>query len=818
METTITSSLALRAPRPATGSPGFRVVALCLAVAACLAPLPAAGQDLGGRSITTIQVEGLSLLGEDAVLFYLGLTPGAKLDEDQLDAKIKELWARGLVDDLAVEAFPDGEGVRLLIKIKERPVLRSIEYVGLKRLSKTDIGDRIAREQIDLGEGRPLDRGQIAALKALLEEMYREKGYRFAGINISYEELSKGEVRANVTVDEGDRVRIGDIDFEGNEVFGDLRLRWVMKKTKESGPLARVLKKDLYNPANLEEDLTKVRDLYRGAGYKNVLVGEPKIEVRAEGEKRRLVLVVPVDEGERWKLGTISVEGNSKFQEKNLLSLIEARPGAWLRSDLIDKGLEKVKQAYDNSGYIFSRVEPELVERPDYVADLVVHIRENDQFTVGRIEFEGNTSTRDKVLRRELRVQEGLFINLGGVKNSVYKVNQLGYFKLNEGEPVKFDARNEEKQVDLTFVGAEDNRTELQFGAGYSETQGFFGQVSFRTLNFLGRGETLGVSVESGTQRDIFDISYFVPWFLDRPQSFGAQVFRQEIEYRPGNNFYRQESQGGVLTYGRSFGLFNSVAVSYTRASQEQEIVNDDDATQNFRQDIENSSLRPGWTYNSIDNRFEPTRGQRIRASVDVSGGFLGGNNYLYRPEMGYTFFHPSTRYPVRTVWGFNIEAGMVEPFGTFVDSTGLRRDRPLNPFERYRMGGENSIRGHRYNSIFVRDDQDIIVIDPEFGFFELGGDKYLQVNVEYHFLLGGPFRMILFADGGNVWSDFRDSTGRLIKQSPDLGNLRWTAGAELRLLVPVFGAPLRFIYARNLTELPGDDFDSFRFSVGASF
>ncbi len=796
-------------PRPDSAGHGAAPPAAAQALAA---------PNLDGRSITTLRVEGLSLLGEDAVLFYLGLTPGAKLDQAQLDAKIRELWARGLVDDLQVEAFPDGEGVRLTIKIKERPVLRSVEYVGLKRLSKTDIGDRISREHIDLGEGRPLDRGQIAALKGLLEEMYREKGYRFAGISISYEELSKGEVRANVTVDEGDRVRIGDIDFEGNEVFGDLRLRWVMKKTKESGPLARVLKKDIYNPANLGEDLTKVRDIYRGAGYKNVLVGEPKIEVRTEGDKRRLVLVVPVDEGERWKLGTVSIEGNTKFQEKNLLALIEARPGSWLRSDLVDKGLEKVKQAYDNSGYIFSRVEPELVERPGYVADLVVHVRENDQFKVGRIEFEGNTSTRDKVLRRELRVQEGLFINLGGVKNSVFKINQLGYFKLNEGEPVKFDAKNEEKQVDLTFVGAEDNRTELQFGAGYSETQGFFGQVSFRTLNFLGRGETLGVSVESGTNRDIFDISYFVPWFLDRPQSLGAQVFRQELQYSPRNDLYRQESQGAVVTYGRSFGLFNSTSVSYTRASQEQEIRSETDPTQNFFQEIENSSLRPGWSFNSIDNRFEPTRGQRARASVDYSGGFLGGNNYLIRPEVAYTFFHPATKYPVRTVWGVNIEAGRVEPFGSFRDSTGVRRDRPLNPFERYRLGGENSIRGHHYNSIFVRDDQDRIVIDPTLAFFELGGDEYLQVNLEYHFLLGGPFRMILYADGGNVWGDFKDSTGKLIKQSIDPGDLRWTAGAELRLLVPVFGAPLRFIYAKNLDSLPGDEFDSFRFSVGASF
>ncbi len=789
-----------------------------LICAACWVVGPAGAQgSFDGKTITTVTVEGLKLLNEEAVQFYLEIAPGETLNQQRLDQQVRELWDRNLVDDLAVEAFADGDGVRLVVRLTERPILRSVEYVGLKRLSKTDIDDRLGREHVDFGEGKPLDRGQMARLSEVLEGMYREKGYRFAHIDIRYEELDKGEVRATVTVDEGDRVRIGDIDFEGNEVFGDLRLRWLMKKTKESGPLARVLKKDIYNPASLEEDLDKVRTAYRAAGYKNVLVGEPVIDVRTENEKRRLVLVVPIDEGVRWRLGKVSITGNERYQADTLLTLFEAREGTWLKADQLDKGVEKIKQAYDNAGYIFSRVTPEVIEREGYVADLVVRVAENDQFKVGRIEFEGNSSTRDKVLRRELRVQEGLFINLGGVKNSVYKINQLGYFKLDEGEPVKFDPNNEKQRVDLSFSGKEDNRTELQFGAGFSESQGFFGQVAFRTLNFLGRGETLGLSIESGTQRDIFDLSYFVPWFLDRPQSAGIQVFRSELQFRPRDQFYRQASTGGIVTYGRSFGLFNNLSVAYTRSDQEQEIEDRLDSANNFRQQVDNSSLRPTWSYNSIDNRFEPTRGQRFRLSFDYSGGFLGGTNYLYRPEIGFTFFHPSLRYPVKTVWGFNIEAGLVRPHGS-ERLNGAQVDRVLNPFERYRLGGENSVRGHDYNSIFVRDDQDRLVADPSVTFLELGGDEYLQLNFEYHFLLGGPFRLILFADGGNVFGDFRDSTGKQIRQSIDPENLRWTAGAELRLLVPVFGAPLRFIYANNLTPLPGDEFETFRFSVGASF
>ncbi len=814
----------------AAGCPSRRLIRVLLLAACWLATgtAQAAGPH-DGKTIQSIQVDGLVLLSQETLLYYLDLAVGKPLDPAALDAKIHDLWKRQLVDDVSVDAVADGEGVRLAIRVKERPVLRSVSYKGLKRLAKTDIDDRLAKEQVDLREGRPLPRGELARVESIIEDMYREKGYRFAQVTAVLDEVEKGTVTATVTVDEGDRVRIGDIDFEGNEVFGDLRLRWVMKNTKESGLVTRFLKKDIYNPAKLEEDLVKVRDLYRGAGYKNVLVGDPRTEVREKGSKRRLVLVIPIDEGERWRFGKVTVAGNQRFTSETVLSLITLKEGGWLRSDVIDDAVEKIKQSYDNSGYIFSRVDPVLVERDGYVADLELRITESDQFRVGRIEFEGNTSTRDKVLRRELRVQEGLFVNLGGVKNSVYKVNQLGFYKLEEGEPVKFDADNEKKLVNLTFAGKEDNRTELQFGAGYSDTLGFFGQLSFRTFNFMGRGETVGVSFESGSRRDVYDVSYFVPWFLDKPQSVGAQLAQTRLEYFIAEDRFVQDSLGGTLSFSRSFGLFQSLGVSYSLQRYTSEIFDrgtDGGTTVIDGGTINTSAIQPVWTYNSIDNRFEPTRGQRIRGSFQYAGGVLGGNNWLTRTELSYTLFQPVTGYPVRTVFGFNVEAGRVDPFGTERNDQGVRVDRTLNRLERYFLGGENSIRGHSYRSIFVRDDDGNLVPDPLVSTIGYGGDEYLQVNVEYHFLLGGPFRLIVFADGGNVFGDFVETEtvngqqqSRLVKQSIDFNNLRWTAGAELRLLVPVFGAPLRFIYTTQLDdELPGDDFETFRFSIGASF
>ncbi|HEX5761019.1 MAG TPA: outer membrane protein assembly factor BamA [Thermoanaerobaculia bacterium] len=811
------------APPASRRAPATRLLAWALA-AALLLPAPAAlaQQAPAGSRIDEIQFQGLRALSEETLLYYLGLERGQALDAARLDQNVKALWDRNLIDDIQVDTEPTAQGgVRLTITIVERATVRSVDYQGMKRISRNDLIDQIAAKGIRLREGDPLNLGELYRVKAMIEEAYAEKGYRFADATYAIEELTPTEKRVVFTVDEGDRVRIADIGFAGNRVFSATRLRLLMRKTNESGLFSRITKKDIYNPANLQEDLDKVRDLYRGAGYKNVVIGEPKIEIRAGGQtvpeepqggsqapaaKRRMFITVPIEEGERWKFGEISIEGNEIYTDQALLRAFEQRPGSWLRAKAIDDGVKAVTETYHNTGYIFARIEPELVEKPGNVADLVVRIREGEQFHVGRIEFEGNDRTMDKVLRRELRLIEGGVMNIGAVRNSIYKINQLGYFELDKEEPVEFDQNTEAKKVHLLFKGTEKERTELQFGGGWSELDGFFGQFAINTKNFLGRGEQVGVAFQSGRFRNYFDLSYYVPWFLDRPQSIGIRAFDQELDFRvAAQQEFRRKSTGGVLTYGRQLGLFQQGSVSYNRSVLEDETEILFDETGNpipepealrFRE-IDNSSLRPAYSYDSRDNPFEPTRGRRLTLGVEYAGGFLGGDNYFVRPEASFSIFQPIGRAPVATVLAFNVEGGLVDPFG----------GRELSSLERFFLGGDNSIRGHRFRSIVLRDDQGRILLDE--GGFALGGDSFVQLNLEYHFLLGGPFRLLIFADGGNVFGE---------GDSLDVSNLRTTAGAELRVLVPVFGAPLRFIYATNLDPLPGDRFEAFQFSVGTSF
>lgn len=780
-------------------------------------------QPVDGRTIESIEFKGLKAVSEDTLLYYLGLATGETLNQTALNRSIKQLWERNLIDGIEVDAEPTATGVKLTLTVTERPVLRSIDYQGLKRISKTDLQDKLTTQRIRLREGEPLSLGELQRVKALIEEMYSEKGYRFALAQYKVEDLENNEKKVVFKVDEGNQVRIHEIRFEGNTVFPDIRLRTAMKKTKVTAFVTRLTKKDIYDPAKLQEDLDKVRDLYRGAGYKNAVVGAPKIEVRTldtgyvnKDEQRQMFITVPLEEGERWRFGTVKLEGNNVYAEKTLMRAFEYRPGSWLRQKVVDDGVKEIGDLYHNTGYIYARVEPELVERADRVADLVIHITEGEQFKVGRIEFQGNDRTMDKVLRRELRLWEEGLVNIGAIRNSVLKVNQLGYFKLNEEDPVDIQTDSDNKKVNLVFKGAESDRTELQFGGGWSEFDGFFGQFSINTKNFLGRGEQVGVSVQTGKVRNYFDLSYYIPWFRDKPQSIGIRAFNQNYDYSllSSQQQFERSSKGAILTYGRNFRLFQSASISYNRSNYKDrtqsvvptplpgEPVPGPDQPQpgdliSVTTLINNSSLRPAWNYDSRDNPFEPTRGMKMQVAAEYAGGFLGGDNYFVRPEVTFSLFKPFATYPTRTVIAMNAEAGLISPF----------KGREIPIFERYYLGGENSVRGHRFRSMFLRLPNGEPDLDPTG--VPLGGDKFAQLNLEYHFLLGGPFRLILFGDAGNVF-------GR--QQTLDLSNLRYTTGLELRVLLPVFGAPLRFIYAKNLNPKPDDNFESFQFSIGTSF
>ena len=769
---------------------------------------PAAAQVGAGETVEEVRFEGLVTLTPDTLKFYLGLEEGQPFDLQLFNDKVHDLWRRQLIDDIRVTSQRGQTGLILTIGVTERPTLRSVEYEGLKKLKNADISDKIAEEQIRVREGDALNMGELYRLKAGIEQLYADKGFRLAEANFSVEEVSSSDRRVFFNVDEGDKVRVEDVDFEGNTVFKDRRLRWSMKETKKSNLLTKVMKKDLYDPAKLDEDMNKIRGLYKKAGYKNVVLGEPKVEVlptkpnapTPEGQKRRLFITVPIEEGDRWKLGEITIEGAERYSPEILVRVFEKPSGGWLRQNVIDKGVESIGEVYSNTGHLFAQIETELVERPDQVADLIIHIDEGDQFRIRRVEFQGNTKTKDKVIRREMAIQEGMVMSTSALRNSLLRLQQMEFFKVDEADPVAFDIDQEETTVDLTIKGEEGDRTELLFGGGFSEIDGFFFQGQFKTRNFLGRGETLGLNAQIGARQDIFDISYQVPWFLDRPQSIGANIFVRRLDYAllTGQDFVTNNA-GGSITYGRNLGLFGSANVTFTRyqsdETRQEQTIEGEALSQTINREV--SMIRLGLSRDRRNSRLQPTVGTRYSILLDYAGGVLGGNTNFVRPKATFTKYIPLTKERFQTSWAINADVGLIEP----IDDTELFFN------DRFYLGGENSVRGFRYRTIWSRDENGNSITDP-FG-FPLGGTRSLQLNTELIFVVTGPFRFILFADGGKVYGD---------DESYNLDNFRISAGAELQITVPMLGAPIRFIFSENINPLPDDRFETFQFSIGPSF
>jgi outer membrane protein insertion porin family len=503
------------------------------------------------------------------------------------------------------------------------------------------------------------------------------------------------------------------------------------------------------------------------------------------------------------------VTGASVFPPKELLhSFRQCKEGAVLNRSLLVEGLADVEKKYREKGYIFIYLDPEYHDAANRRVNVDIKVTEGDKFYLGRVEITGNTSTREKVIRRELTLDEGQVMDMEAFKKSLLKIQQLGYFKVSE-EP-DFKVRPEEKKVDVTIKGQEASRNEIQFGAGYSALDGFFAQFSFATRNFLGRGEILSLGFQRGSVSNFYNLSYTIPWFLDRNQTVGFSIFNNDLTYIDID----ERRKGASLIYGRAIGIFDSWSVAYTY-----EDVHSGYPVQGApippgqpvppaaisRFDGTTSSFTPGYRYDSRNDPFDPTAGSAFSAALQVAGGPLGGTSYFLKPTIGGTTYIPFLRHKYFALHG---ELGYIATFG----------GRELPPFERFLIG-DPSVRGFGIGRIVPLHDNNTVFVDDQGRL--LGGTKYFIGNLEYIFAQAGPVKLLAFLDVAENWAE---------GQRLGFSKVRSSTGLELRLTLPIFQAPLRFIYSINLHPIqPLDQFgfpistlherrSGFDFSIGSSF
>ena len=519
--------------------------------------------------------------------------------------------------------------------------------------------------------------------------------------------------------------------------------------------------------------------------------------------KRRINIEIPIEEGEPYRVGEITVEGNEELTAEQVRRLIPLETGDRYSKALLTEGRDAIDDVYGSKGYYKIFTNPRL--RPDretHIVDIVVKISEDKIYNVRSIEFAGNESTQDKVLRRELSLKEGGIFDTRAFRNSLLKLNQLGYFGIQEAPEInELPGTNE---VDILIQGEETGRNEINVGGGYSGSLGFFGTLSFATRNFLGRGEAFSIQVQAGADSDSYAISFSEPWLFDRPVFAGADLFNREVDFTD----FTRKGRGGDAILGSRIGDFAAWRLRYSLedvevterrttgllefgdAGPSDPLLDPDAVRRNrlFNTSGVTSSITPIFLFNTVNDPFDASRGMSFRFSTEYAPEQLGGDFTFVKPVFEATVFAPLNKY--RHVFASHFEIGWVEGLAG--------AEVPI--FERFFLGGERSIRGLELRSVSPIDS----------GGFRIGGNKMILFNEEYHIPIAkSPLKAVFFFDIGNAFDD---------DESLDLGDLRMTAGIELRITLPVLGQPLRFIYGYNLDPLPDEKQSDFQFTIGSNF
>jgi len=872
--------------QPANGNEqGLRAIAFCGQQAAAPRAIPPAGSGpivLAFGPCFEAQ-GGTSVIEPQTYLYYIHLkqsrpsegvwVPYDDTAEKQILTDFKQLWGTNFLDNLWVDVsdyqFPNGVvGKVVTYNMEERQRVKIVDYIGSKKIEISKIDEKLKEANAQIRLDTFIDPALVRKVQGIVTDMLREKGFQFATVTPEIKDIQGGPKLVHLTyhMDEGPQVEIRRIDFIGNKAFSDGTLKRVLKDTKENAGfqdfghlwtwIVSAMGDRTYKEAKFDEDAEKLVSFYRDHGYIKANVGVPELKVVADSPDKKtrwIELRIPVNEGDRYKVGAFDLAGNTVVKTDYLKPLFKTTTSEYYSEKKIRKGVDKARETYGAFGYMeftgfpeykfhddpnpneptapasIAAPEPARPQGPP-VVDVTMRMVEGPQFRVNRITFTGNTTTHDNVIRREMRLLEGHIFDTEALKYSIKRLNQLGYFKpLEGGKDVNVDKVQGQDKVDVKLKLEEQNRNQLTFGAGVSEFEGVFGQLSFQTANFLGRGESLTVSLQSGSRAQTYSLGFSEPFMFDRNMTLGAQIFRTDVRYI---GQFTQRSTGGVLTLGFPLGrgftrMFTNYSYQRVRVSEISEVYTQpevlarnpflrDSLLQGVGQNGERiiSKVVPSIVYNTVDQPIFPTSGKRFTASIDLAG--LGGNTNFYKPMVEAVWY---IRQAPRLTLGMRAQAEYIHQF------TGSRE---LPIFEKLFLGGEYSVRGFDIRTIGPA--------DPVTPYLIVGGDKSLLFNVEEQFTIAGPVRLIAFYDAGQVQpgpsiqsSQFVD-IGQFNTYSYPGRHFAWkdfktSTGLEVRFFMPVLNVPFRLIFAYNPQRsgvydnqlFPQKAFQ-FRFAVGSTF
>jgi outer membrane protein insertion porin family len=774
--------------------------------------------------VVGIVVTGNRRIPADTVKARIFTKVGDVYDTSAIERDFNALWNTGYFEDIRFEREQTPKGWVLHVYLKERPTIREINYLGLSAVSTSDVLDRFKERKVPLSVENQYDPTKVKKAEVTLKQLLAEHGRQFATIRTEVRPIPPAAVGITFVVKEGPKVKVGRIRFLGNKHIPDRTLRAAMKNLKPIGIPHSIFLEDIfsktYDATKLDEDTERVRAEYQNRGYFKVLVDDPKTEIHdtghtglhipwlQPGEGKSVDITMPIEEGQRYYLGSITFKNNKAISNVAALrSLFPMKDGDIFSREKVAKGLENLRKAYGEAGYInFTSVPDTKFDDEKKTVALTIDVDEGKQFYVRRIEFQGNTTTRDKVIRREIALEEGQIYNSRLWELSLLRLNQLGYFDpLKPDDPNTTERHLDEKAgtVDLSLKVKEKGKNSIGLQGGVSGLAGAFVGLNYSTNNFLGLGETLSVQLSYGsTQRDIV-LGFTQPYLFDRPIQAGFNVYTRYTNYdqarqlaiQTGQNLnlpsvyaqnlqnYSQSSTGfsGTLSYPlrRSFKRIG-VSYSFDRSS----LVAVSNASKllfdnlNFRgitgpnalNGIITSKITPSFTMNTLDASYAPHKGKSLFIGGEFAG--IGGSVHVIRPIVQYKQFFPMQHR--RNALGYNVQASFITGFGGIV----------APPFERAYLGGENDLRGFDIRTVspiaYLPSAQTVALRNPDSTFVPAnprfpvvvnssggcaancwnipvpysqlvtpGGDLSLHGNLEYRITIAGPVAVAPFVDVG---------------------------------------------------------------------
>lgn len=713
--------------------------------------------------IREIVVEKNFDVPESLVITQSGLHVGTPLSGDSASQAVHTLWRLGIFSDVRIKSEQLSDGVRVIIQVELLPAVNTIKTEGFKEIPEDE-----ALKATGLVRNQAIGERKIAKMTNQLLDMYRNKGYLLANVSFDINQVPGDSTKVDVLIKvaEGKKVKIKEIQIEGNENLSEKKIKKVMK-TKED----RWYRSGDFKLEDFEQDKALIVQLYKTMGYRDAVIARDS--TFADEKTGKLNLAIFVIEGQKYKFGKTTFEGSTKFTEDQLREHIQYSEGETFNEDLINQGMYELTVLYNNQGFLKVQIVPAQVAHEDTV-DIAVDIAEGNVSKVARIDIEGNTKTIEKVIRREIQMLPGMEFNRELFDRSQRNIMSLNYF-----EDVKPDYKPHEDSddVDIVFKVSEKQTGTASMGAGYSELDKLVGTLSLSNSNLFGGGQGINFNWDIGSRRKGLQIGFNEPWLFDTPTSFSMELYNT-IRSDYTTAFDQENRRGGYIRFGRKLKWPDDYSRAYVSYRLEDvNYINPSVYYQDYLIMGKTSSLSVMFLRDSRDLPEFATKGSRTAATLEVAGGPMGGDLSYYKYLFNNEFYTPifwQISFVLRSRVGY---------------LKGYKESTAVPYSERFMPGGTS------YDGI-VRGYSDRQVC-PRLNESEIGGETMLVNNLELQFpIVARMIYGLCFYDFGNAWRNISETNPFDVKRS---------AGIGVRLAIPGMGM-LGFDFGYGFDKLEGSD------------